>query len=89
MSQFAPFGTLFRYFALRFAGWVCFCLFGLVSIISLIQTIELVRRVSVLTRTVPDINYVGMGFENPECHAYGFTFRRFYCGHIVLFVMEP
>ena len=34
MSQFAPFGTLFRYFALRFAGWVCLCLFGLVSIIS-------------------------------------------------------
>ena len=64
MSQFAPFGTLFRYFALRFAGWVCLCLFGLVSIISLIQTIELVRRVSVLTRTIPDINYVGMAVLN-------------------------
>ena len=64
MSQFAPFGTLFRYFALRFAGWVCLCLFGLVSIISLIQTIELARRVSVLTRTVPDINYVGMAALN-------------------------
>ena len=64
MSQFAPFGTLFRYFALRFAGWVCLCLFGLISIISLIQTIELVRRVSVLTRTVPDINYVGMAALN-------------------------
>ena len=64
MSQFAPFGTLFRYFALRFAGWVCLCLFGLVSIISLIQTIELVRRVSVLTRTIPDINYVGMAALN-------------------------
>ncbi len=64
MSQFAPFGTLFRYFALRFAGWICLCLFGLVSIISLIQTIELVRRVSVLTRTVPDINYVGMAALN-------------------------
>ena len=64
MSQFAPFGTLFRYFALRFAGWVCLCLFGFISIISLIQTIELVRRVSVLTRTVPDINYVGMAALN-------------------------
>ena len=64
MSQFAPFGTLFRYFALRFAGWVCLCLFGLVSIISLIQTIELVRRVSVLTRTIPDINYFGMAALN-------------------------
>ena len=64
MSQFAPFGTLFRYFALRFASWVCLCLVGLVSIISLIQTIELVRRVNVLTRTVPDINYVGMAALN-------------------------
>ena len=64
MSQFAPFGTLFRYFALRFAGWVCLCLVGLVSIISLIQTIELVRRVSVLTRNVPDVNYVGMAALN-------------------------
>ena len=64
MSQFAPFGTLFRYFTWRFTGWVCFCLFGLVSIISLIQTIELVRRVSVLTRTVPDINYFGMAALN-------------------------
>jgi len=36
MSQFAPFGTLFRYFALRFAGCICLFLFGLVSIISLI-----------------------------------------------------
>ena len=64
MTQIAPFGTLFRYFALRFAGWVCLCLFGLVSVISLIQTIELVRRVSVLTRAVPDINYVGMAALN-------------------------
>ena len=52
MSQFAPFGTLFRYFAFRFIGWICLCLFSLVSIISLTQTIELVRRVSVLTRRV-------------------------------------
>ena len=26
MSQFAPFGTLFRYFALRFVGWITLCL---------------------------------------------------------------
>ncbi|MFL2841133.1 MAG: hypothetical protein ACJ0BH_00385 [Candidatus Puniceispirillaceae bacterium] len=49
MSQFAPFGTLFRYFAWRFVGWITLCLLGLASIISLIQTVELVRRVSVLT----------------------------------------
>ena len=64
MSQFAPFGTLFRYFALRFIGWVCLCLFSLVSIISLIQTIELVRRVSVLTRDLPDLNYLTMAVLN-------------------------
>ena len=46
MSQFAPFGTLFRYFAMRFVAWITLCLFGLAAIISLIQTVELVRRVS-------------------------------------------
>jgi len=64
MSQFAPFGTLFRYFAWRFTGWILLCLFGLVAIISLIQTIELVRRVSVLTRTVPDVNFFEMALLN-------------------------
>jgi len=64
MSQFVPFGTLFRYFALRFLGWVLLCLFGLASIISLIQTIELVRRVSVLTRDVPDVNFIEMALLN-------------------------
>ena len=64
MSQFAPFGTLFRYFAFRFIGWICLCLFSLVAIISLIQTIELVRRVSVLTRDVPDVNYLAMALLN-------------------------
>jgi len=64
MSQFTPFGTLFRYFAFRFVGWISLCLFGLASIISLIQTVELVRRVSVLTTTIPDVNYINMAFLN-------------------------
>jgi len=64
MSQFAPFGTLFRYFALRFVGWVTLCLLGLASIISLIQTVELVRRVSVLTSAPPDINFLKMALLN-------------------------
>ena len=64
MSQFAPFGTLFRYFALRFIKWVCLCLFGLVSFISLIQTIELLRRSGVITRDVPDVNYFAMALLN-------------------------
>jgi len=60
MSQFAPFRTLFRYFALRFVSWVTLCLLGLASIISLIQTVELVRRVSLLTSAPPDINFLKM-----------------------------
>ena len=32
MSQFVPFGTLFRYLAFRFTGWIFLCLFGLASI---------------------------------------------------------
>ena len=64
MSQFAPFGTLFRYFALRFVGWITLCLLGLASIISLIQTVELVRRVSVLTSFPPDINFFKMALLN-------------------------
>ena len=60
MSQFAPFGTLFRYFALLFVGWITLCLLVLASIISLTQTVELVRRVSVLTSSPPDINFLNM-----------------------------
>ena len=57
MSQFAPFGTLFRYFAMRFVAWITLCLFGLAAIISLIQTVELVRRVSVLNDKKPNVNF--------------------------------
>ena len=64
MSQFAPFGTLFRYFALRFVGWIILCLLGLASIISLIQTVELLRRVSVLTSPPPDINFLELALLN-------------------------
>ena len=64
MSQFSPFGTLFRYFAVRFVGWITLCLLGLASIISLIQTVELVRRVSVLTSSPPDINFLKMALLN-------------------------
>ena len=55
MSQFAPFGTLFRYFAMRFVAWITLCLFGLAAIISLIQTVELIRRVSLLSNSEPDV----------------------------------
>ena len=64
MSQFAPFGTLFRYFAMRFVGWITLCLFGLAAIITLIQTVELIRRVSVLTNRKPDVNFLNMAILN-------------------------
>ena len=64
MSQFAPFGTLFRYFAMRFVTWITLCLFGLAGIISLIQSVELVRRVSVLTNSKPDVNFLNMAILN-------------------------
>ena len=64
MSQFAPFGTLFRYFAMRFVAWIILCLFGLAAMISLIQTVELIRRVSVLNNTKPDVNFLNMAILN-------------------------
>lgn len=64
MSQFAPFGTLFRYFAMRFVAWITLCLFGLAAIISLIQTVELVRRVSVLNDKKPNVNFLNMAILN-------------------------
>ena len=64
MSQFAPFGTLFRYFAMRFVAWITLCLFGLAAIISLIQTVELIRRVSVLNNNKPDVNFFNLAILN-------------------------
>lgn len=64
MSHLAPFGTLFRYFAARYVGWVGLCLFGLAMIISLIQTVELVRRVSVRSVGNDEISYVKLAFLN-------------------------
>ena len=64
MSQFAPFGTLFRYFAMRFVAWITLCLFGLAAIISLIQTVELIRRVSVLNNNKPNVNFFNLAILN-------------------------
>ena len=64
MSQFTPFGILFRYFAMRFVSWITLCLFGLAAIVSLVQTVELVRRVSVLTDDKPDVSFLNMAILN-------------------------
>ena len=68
MSHLVPFGTLFRYFAARYVGWVGLCLVGLAMIISLIQTVELVRRVSVRSVDSDEISYIKLAFLNlPKC----------------------
>lgn len=64
MTKFALFGTLFRYFALRFVGWVSLCLFSLAMIISLIQTVELIRRVSSRTGPPSDASLLNMALLN-------------------------
>ena len=64
MSQFAPFGTLFRYLALRFVNWISLCLFGLAATITLIQTVELIRRVSNLSGVKPEVHYLNMALLN-------------------------
>jgi len=58
MSRLAPFGTLFRYFAKRYFGWVALCLVGLTAVVSIIQTIELIRRVSIQKNVTAEINYI-------------------------------
>ena len=64
MTGFFVFGTLFRYFAKRFLGWVALCLIGLTAIVSLIQTVELVRRVSVLKTDTGDVNFIALALLN-------------------------
>ncbi len=64
MTHLSLFGTLFRYFAIRFVGWVALCIFGLSMIISLIQTVELIRRVSVQTDSTDKINVINMALLN-------------------------
>jgi len=64
MTSFFPFGTLFRYFALRYLGWVTLCLAALTGMVSIIQTVELIRRVSVLKNDNLDINVISMAFLN-------------------------
>lgn len=64
MTSFFPFSTLFRYFALRYLGWVTLCLAALTGMVSIIQTVELMRRISVLKQDNVDINVVTMAFLN-------------------------
>ena len=56
MTRLVMFGILFRYFTKRYLAWVLLCLVGLTAVVSLIDTVELIRRVSVL-KTGIDVNF--------------------------------
>ncbi|MEK9926294.1 MAG: LptF/LptG family permease, partial [Alphaproteobacteria bacterium] len=56
MTRLVMFGILFRYFTKRYLAWVLLCLVCLTAVVSLIDTVELIRRVSVL-KTGIDVNF--------------------------------
>ncbi|MDA7792385.1 LptF/LptG family permease [bacterium] len=64
MSRIALFGILFRYFAKRYLAWTTLCVAGLTAIVSIIQTVELIRRVSVLKTEPVEVNYMAMAMLN-------------------------
>ena len=64
MMASAPFGILFRYFGLRYLGWLMISIIGLTSTVTLIQAIELARRASTKLQDGQSINIVGMSLLN-------------------------
>ncbi|PDH57220.1 MAG: hypothetical protein CNE93_05635 [SAR116 cluster bacterium MED-G06] len=64
MIATAPFGILFRYFGLRYIGWLMISIVGLTSTVTLIQAIELARRASNKLQEGQSINVVGMSLLN-------------------------
>lgn len=59
-----PFGILFRYFGLRYLGWLMISIVGLTATVTLIQAIELARRASTKLQDGQSINIVGMSLLN-------------------------
>lgn len=64
MMASAPFGILFRYFGLRYLGWLMISIIGLTSTVTLVQAIELARRASTKLQDGQSINIVGMSLLN-------------------------
>jgi len=64
MIATAPFGLLFRYFGLRYLGWLLVSITGLTATVTLIQAIELARRASTKLQDGQSINIVGMSLLN-------------------------
>ena len=64
MNRLVLFGILFRYFGARYLTWVAIAVAALTSIVSLIQTIELMRRVSTHQDETSDVSVITMAFLN-------------------------
>jgi len=64
MIATAPFGILFRYFGLRYLGWLMISIVGLTATVTLVQAIELARRASTKLQDGQSINVVGMSLLN-------------------------
>ena len=62
MIATAPFGILFRYFGLRYIGWLMISIVGLTSTVTLIQAIELARRAH------PTITGIQTQHDFPQCN---------------------
>ena len=64
MSRMSVFGLLFRYFAKRHLFWTGLCLLGLTAVVSIIQTVELIRRVSILKNNTVEVNFLMLSMLN-------------------------
>ena len=64
MSKMSVFGLLFRYFAQRHLFWTGLCLLGLTAVVSIIQTVELIRRVSILKNNNVEVNFLMLSMLN-------------------------
>ena len=64
MNGAANFGILFRYFGFRYLNWVLASIIGLTATVTLIQAIELARRVSTKLQDGDSFNVVTMSMLN-------------------------
>ncbi len=64
MSNMSVFGLLFRYFAKQHLAWTSLAVFSLTVIVSIIQTVELIRRVGVLKNNQKDVNFFILSLMN-------------------------
>ncbi len=64
MNRVVLFGILFRYFGTRYLLWVAIAIAGLTAIVSLIQTVELMRRLSTHQEEAAEISVITLALLN-------------------------